>query len=125
MSCQNVCDVAAPNEHTEKMMIVAIRARVRPGAIGDYPEDNPAHRRGHEGHGTEHAGRGVVEAEVRLQLADGHHVQQEVHRVEHPAELRRDECPPLRGGDALVPRSFQRLSDHRLRAAGLRGREAP
>ena len=57
--------------------------------------------------GAEQPGGAVVEAEVFLELPDGHHVQQEVHRVEHPPELRGGECAPLLARDAhgtTVPR---------------------
>src|SRR5678815_2665975 len=41
MSCQSVCDVAAPNEQTEKMRMVAMRARVRPARSATMPNTIP------------------------------------------------------------------------------------
>ena len=41
ISCHSVWDVAAPNEQTEKMRMVAISARVRPARSATMPKTMP------------------------------------------------------------------------------------
>jgi hypothetical protein len=45
-----------------------------------------------------------AELEVGAQLPDRHGVEHEVHGVEHPAELRREQHAPLLARDGAVPR---------------------
>ena len=78
-------------------------------AVRDVAEHEPADARHHERRGAEEAGRRVVELEVRAQLAERHRVQHEVHRVEHPADLRGREHAPLLGRDRAIPAAWRRL----------------
>ena len=95
MSCQSVCDVAAPNEQTEKMRIVAMRARVRPARSATMPNTIPPTADVTSVTVPSSPAVLSLEAEVLLELPDGHHVQQEVHGIEHPPELRGGERAPL------------------------------
>ncbi len=40
-SCSTLCDVAAPSDASEKMMIVPIKARARPNRSAIQPKINP------------------------------------------------------------------------------------
>jgi hypothetical protein len=73
--------------------------------VGDVPEDRAADPRHHQRGRAEHARRVVTEAEVGAQLSDGHGVEHEIHGVEHPAELRRQQDAPLFARDGAVPRN--------------------
>ena len=72
--------------------------------IRDYAKQDAADAGHHECDRAEQARHRVVDVEIGSQLADGHGVEHEVHRVEHPASFGGGEHAPLVCGDRAYPR---------------------
>ena len=116
-SWMTLCDVAAPSEANEKISDRAHQGARAAEAIGDVAEDEPPTPDMTSVTVPSMPAVCVVELEVAAQLPDRHGVEHEVHGVEHPAELRRQEDAPLLARDRAVPGHFRPDGGRRTSAA--------
>ena len=88
-------------------------------AIRQSAESDPADGTGDERHGGEATHGRLGDPELRLDGKDREYEQQEIHRVEHPSELRREQRTPGIPVDALHRGEFNAAGRGR---AGCMGR---